>query len=73
MQILKEIEKELSKYHINKKITLNTKISDLNIDSLDLMQIITKLEEKIGYQIEDDKLMKIKKIGDLVNLLNAKK
>ena len=48
-------------------ITLDTTIESLKIDSLDMVEIVMSLEEKYDIQIEEQG--EIKKIGDLVELI----
>lgn len=52
-------------------ITLDTTIESLKIDSLDMVEIVMSLEEKYDIQIE--KQGEIKKIGDLVELIESNK
>lgn len=50
-------------------ITLDTTIESLKIDSLDMVEIVMSLEEKYDIQIEEQG--EIKKIGDLVELIES--
>ena len=50
-------------------ITLDTTIESLKIDSLDMVEIVMSLEEKYDIQIEAQG--EIKKIGDLVELIES--
>ena len=52
-------------------ITLDTTIESLKIDSLDMVEIVMSLEEKYDIQIEEQG--EIKKIGDLVELIETNK
>ena len=52
-------------------ITLDTSIESLKIDSLDMVEIVMSLEEKYDIQIEEQG--EIKKIGDLVELIESNK
>ena len=52
-------------------ITLDTTIESLKIDSLDIVEIVMSLEEKYDIQIEEQG--EIKKIGDLVELIESNK
>lgn len=52
-------------------ITLDTTIVSLKIDSLDMVEIVMSLEEKYDIQIEEQG--EIKKIGDLVELIESNK
>lgn len=52
-------------------ITLDTTIESLKIDSLDMVEIVMSLEEEYDIQIEEQG--EIKKIGDLVQLIESNK
>lgn len=52
-------------------ITLDTTIESLKIDSLDMVEIVMSLEEKYDIKIEEQG--EIKKIGDLVELIESNK
>ncbi|RCT49770.1 acyl carrier protein, partial [Ureaplasma urealyticum] len=41
-------------------------LKSLGIDSLSAMSLIMKIEDKIGVQLVDEKLLKIKNLGDLI-------
>jgi acyl carrier protein len=46
---------------------------DLGADSLDMVQIIMKLEEQFGIEINDDDAQKMEKLADAVNYVNARR
>jgi len=48
------------------QVTRESKISDLGIDSLSVMQIIGELETELGIMIPDEDLVEITTVGDLV-------
>lgn len=45
---------------------------DLRIDSLDLYELVTALEDEYGIEIQPDELDGLKSIGDVVNYLADK-
>lgn len=47
-------------------------IEDLNLDSLDVVELSMHIEEKLNVQIEDDDLEKAKTVGDLTSMLRSK-
>lgn len=51
---------------------LNTTLKDLKIDSLAAMNLIIKIEDKLGVMLDDEKLMQIKTLADLINVFNEK-
>ncbi|WP_338954887.1 acyl carrier protein [Spiroplasma endosymbiont of Polydrusus cervinus] len=70
MNVLDEIKKVLKERGISKPIDLNTEFKSLGLDSLDLMDLVIEAEKKCGIQIPDDKLMDIKTVADLVDIIN---
>lgn len=49
------------------KIALEASLADdLNIDSLDAVELVMAIEEKYGIKIPDDELGKMKKVSDIV-------
>lgn len=47
-------------------------IDDLGLDSLDSIELIINIEEKIGIELSDDELAGIKTIGELAVALDRK-
>ena len=50
----------------NSKILKSHKIKDLNIDSLDMYEIIIKLEEATGIEGNPEQFMKFETIEDII-------
>lgn len=56
------------------KITDETNFtSDLDADSIDLVEFILQLEDEFGAEISDEDAEKIKTVGDAVNYIVAHK
>ncbi|AYE61324.1 carrier protein ACP [Lactobacillus helveticus] len=54
------------------KITENTNFtSDLDADSIDLVEFILQLEDEFGSEIPDDEAEKIKTVGDAVSYIKS--
>lgn len=51
------------------EITMDSKFADLAIDSLDTMELLMSLEDKIGKEIELTE--KVETVGDLVRFVEA--
>lgn len=67
-KINKLLEEKKSPLRITpKNIDKNLKESGLN--SLDMMEIIVKIEEELNIMLPDDKLLEIKTPNDLLNLI----
>ena len=70
-----DIEQEVKRFFKNKTkalITLNARIKDLGIDSLDLMEFVVKIETKYNIRFTDSELLNLETIKDLINLLTKK-
>jgi acyl carrier protein len=44
---------------------------DLNMDSLDMVELIMALEEAMGIQIKDEDVKELKTVGDVVKFLET--
>ena len=54
-------------------IGLNTSfVDDLNIDSLDMVELMMKMEDEFGVEIPEDETENLKSIGDVVTYLKTK-
>ncbi|MGE4353158.1 MAG: acyl carrier protein [Oscillospiraceae bacterium] len=52
------------------EITMESRFADLGIDSLDTVEMLMNLEDKIGKEIELEE--KVETVGDLVRYIEAK-
>ena len=70
MNIKEQIITTLSK-NTKVKVTTATKVSDLGIDSLDLMDLIMEAEQKIGGELSEEVItsLKDKTVGEIVKEL----
>ncbi|WP_031542138.1 acyl carrier protein [Mesoplasma photuris] len=66
MNINEEIIKELKNKGAKGTLNSGSKFADMGIDSLDLMDMIIVLEEKLNILVPDSKLSEINTIKDLV-------
>lgn len=48
-------------------------VDDLNADSLDVVELIMALEEKLGVEIPDEDAEKLASVGDVVTYIDSKK
>jgi acyl carrier protein len=76
---LKEIESKVKNVLVEsldveeEKITMDSNlIDDLDIDSLELVDLTMEFENEFDIEIEDDQVEKIKTVGDIVNLIKEK-
>jgi len=54
-------------------IRLESTITDLGIDSIDLYCVILSIEDEYSICLNDDAISNIKTVGDLLNLLRTNK
>lgn len=55
------------------KITMDSNLKELGLDSLDLVEIILDGEEKLKITFANDELLNFKTVGDVVRSAEAKK
>ena len=56
------------------KVTLDAKLKDdLNLDSLDSVELIMSAEEEFGIEIPDEDVMNFKTVNDIVNYIEEHK
>ena len=56
------------------KITLDAKVKeDLELDSLDSVELIMSAEEEFGIEIPDEDVMNFKTVNDIVNYIEEHK
>lgn len=66
-KVLSEIAQENNiKLNLN---NLDANLKELGIDSLKTMDLIFKVEKRLNIMIPDEKLIKIKNLNDLINIL----
>lgn len=44
-------------------------IDDLNMDSIELVELIMSVEDEFDIEIDEDRLEKVRSIGDVLDLL----
>jgi acyl carrier protein len=69
-QVLARVREELAAIMVPgaEDATMETQWSELDVDSLDLVELVKALEDEYGIQIADDELKPIKGVGDAVSL-----
>ena len=48
-------------------------MGDLEVDSLDAVEIVMKIEDTFGIEIPDEDVNQFKNLGDIANYIKAKK
>ncbi len=69
-QVLARVREELTAIKVPgaEEATMETQWAELDVDSLDLVELVKALEDEYGIQINDDELKPIKGVGDAVAL-----
>jgi acyl carrier protein len=67
MKYLELITKIIKSKGINAKISLDSNLKSLGVDSLLAMEVVVELESSLGIMFDDSSLMSIKTVGDLAN------
>ena len=68
-EVIKESFGEVDK---GKEFDKNTEISSLGIDSLDLVESLMSMEEKLGIQFTDEEMLSFKTVGDVYTVIEKK-
>lgn len=68
-EVIKESFGEVAK---GKEFDKNTEISSLGIDSLDLVESLMSMEEKLGIQFTDEEMLSFKTVGDVYTVIEKK-
>jgi len=70
-QILARIREELTAMKVPgaEEATLDSEWADLDVDSLELVELVKALEDGYGIRIADEELAPIKGVGDAVRLV----
>ncbi|WP_339030208.1 MULTISPECIES: acyl carrier protein [unclassified Spiroplasma] len=73
MNYFEEIKKALLNKGAKGTITNKTEFKSMGLDSLDLMDMIVTLEEKLNITVSDEDLLDIKKVSDLLEIIEKLK
>lgn len=68
--LCKELESKIKKGTL---IKLDSTMSELGLDSLDLVDVVLVLEEKLNVVFEDDDLVELNTILDVVRIIDSKR
>ena len=47
-------------------------VDDLDLDSIDAIDMVVRLQEETGLEVEEDELKQIRLVGDVVDLVDRK-
>lgn len=70
--VFEKVAQEIAEYKEMdaSEITMESSFEDLGLDSLDMVELIMKLEESLDIQLEMDESLKT--VGDVVGAIEAK-
>ena len=71
LELFKDVAQRVDKRALP-NVSRSSKISDLGIDSLSVMQIIGELETELGIMIPDEDLVEIVTVGDLCDRVSER-
>jgi acyl carrier protein len=71
LQIFRSTASEIAEKDLS-KVDEAGAISELGIDSLELLEVIGSLERDLDIRVPDDQLVGIQTVGQLLNLVSAK-
>jgi acyl carrier protein len=72
-QVLELVRSKLDEIKVEDaaSATMDTTWEELDVDSLDLVELVQSLEDEYGVRIEDEQLKEVKSVGDAVRLVIA--
>lgn len=71
LQIFRSTASEIAEKDLS-KVDEAGAITELGIDSLELLEVIGSLERDLDIRVPDDQLVGIQTVGQLLNLVSAK-
>jgi len=72
-QRVREIVAEQLERDVNEVTNTASLIEDLGADSLDVVELVMKMEEEFGIEIPDEEAEKIKTVNDVIQYITTHK
>ena len=72
-QRVREIVAEQLERDVNEVTNTASFIDDLGADSLDIVELVMKMEEEFGIEIPDEEAEKIKTVNDVIQCISTHK
>lgn len=72
MDKVQEIINEMKEKYEIKNLNLNASLTDLQIDSLDVVEFLLSLEDKYNITFEAEEMQDLKTASDLIELIKKK-
>ncbi len=73
MDTMEEVKKILAKRVDISDLTLDSSLTDLGLDSLDLVEIMLEIEETLGIEFDNEEIAHLHSLKEVVDLIDAKK
>lgn len=73
MNTMEEVKKILAKRVDISGLTLDSSLTDLGLDSLDLVEIMLEIEEVLGIEFDNEEIAHLHSLKEVVDLIEAKK
>ena len=70
---MEEVKKILAKRVDISDLTLDSSLTDLGLDSLDLVEIMLEIEETLGIEFDNEEIAHLHSLKEVVDLIDAKK
>ena len=70
---VREIVAEQLERDVNEVTNMASFIDDLGADSLDIVELVMKMEEEFGIEIPDEEAEKIKTVNDVIQYITTHK
>jgi len=70
---VREIVAEQLERDVNEVTNASSLIDDLGADSLDVVELVMKMEEEFGIEIPDEEAEKIKTVNDVIQYITTHK
>lgn len=72
-QLLWELRDRLGQRGINDFFDLDARLSDLGVESLDLVELVMEIEETYDIDVTDDEAAQIQTVDDVLRLIRRRK
>ncbi len=72
-QRVREIVAEQLERDVNEVTNTSSLVEDLGADSLDVVELVMKMEEEFGIEIPDEEAEKIKTVNDVIQYITTHK
>lgn len=73
MDTLEMIKEKLGDTLHGQELTMQSTFKDINLDSVDLVDLVCDIEDELGCEFSDDELSELKTVADVVALIDTKK